>query len=276
MAPRAKPPFILLITLGILFSPPGYAAGELSYGGDFYFSWEGGDDGSGMALCGREVMPYGQNLYFLYTFYAVYSAEVDVTKSVLSGDRFILEDDAGVSCKPASAYILLDQTLFETAREYVKFVYVGDFAGECYLRAKLGEGTDARLDLGPAAADFWRMAVVTARAGTELRIAPNADAAALKKLRAGDVVYLTGRHEFYWPYPDLAWYDCVGYDEALCGDARGWLVTDDNLKRLEYVESHNGEEPPEDVNVVVKPGDFAPLFPAGAAPGASKERSNEK
>jgi len=111
------------------------------------------------------------------------------------------------------------------------------------------------LDLGPSECDFYRKGTVTAQDGVAVHVVPDYGSPVLCELRPGDTFYLTGRNSYFWPDPDLAWYDCVTFEEVICGGARGWLPSYDNKKRMEYVEKH-GKEPPDEVVKFVEAGDF--------------------
>jgi hypothetical protein len=267
--------FIIIATTTCFWASGTRAAVELDYEGGYNFYVAGTE--YGLTVHGREVTPEGQNVYVEFHFYAVHSACPDETNSLCCDDIILLENGEGVAYEPLSAHIVLNQALFETSRPFVKYKYAGDFAGPCTLVVKLGGGKTARLDMGPADYDFYRTGTVTAREGVDVRVAPNYASPVLCHLRRGDTFYFTGRNAYFWPYPDLAWYDCVDFDEVIYGGARGWLESYNNQKRLEYDEKY-GEEPPDELFQFVETGPFAPRYVAGAragTPGSGEEDINE-
>jgi hypothetical protein len=170
--------------------------------------------------------------------------------------RLLLENDKGETYEPTSVHIVVNQTLFETARLLVKYKYAGDFSGSCTLVVKLGGGKRARLDLGPADCDFYRTGTVTAEIGIDVRVAPNDHSTVVCTVGPGEKVYFTGRISFFWPDEDHAWYYCVDYEEVLFGETRGWAVSYDNTKWIDYRDKH-GKEAPEGMFVYIKEGPFA-------------------
>jgi|GEM_PF-1649162 len=247
--------YILVIAALVLLTAGTGAAVKLAPAGYYEFCVADSDEDYIVTVYGREVTPEGQNVYIGFLFYAVHSACPEETNSLCCDNLILLEDDSGVAHEPTSVHIPLNQGFYEMSRPFVKYKYVGDFAGSCRLVVKLEDGETARLDLGPAECDFYRKGTVTAQDGVAVHVVPDYGSPVLCELRPGDTFYLTGRNSYFWPDPDLAWYDCVTFEEVICGGARGWLPSYDNKKRMEYVEKH-GKEPPDEVVKFVEAGDF--------------------
>ena len=203
--------FIIVTTALCWLAPGARAAAGFHYEGDYQFS----SNGYKITVLGREVGPNSQSLYVKFSFYAVYDACEEMTNSLSCDNLLLLENEEGVAHEPASVHILLNQQLYETSQPFVKYKYLGDFAGPCKLVVKLGGGRTVRLDLGPAEYDFFRMGTVTAREGVDVHVAPNYASPVLCHLRRGDTFYFTGRNSYFWPYPDLSLYDHVEFDERV-------------------------------------------------------------
>jgi hypothetical protein len=211
----------------------------------------------GFTVHGREVTPEGQNVYVEFHFYSVNSACEEEVNSFCRDNLLLLENGTGKAYEPTSVHITVNQTLFETARLFVEYKYEGDFAGGCTLALKSGGGKRVRLDLGPADHDFYRTGTVVAQEGLDVYMAPNDRSTVLRRLDRGDTVYFTGRVSYFWPDAGQTWYYCVDYGEVFCGETRGWAVSYDNNKRLDYRDKYD-KEPPEDMFLYIKRGSFSP------------------
>jgi hypothetical protein len=249
---------LFIAALALLTAGTG-AAVNLDIVGDYEFSVAETDMDYIVTVYGREVTPEGQNVYIGFYFYAVHSACPEETNSLCCDNLILLEDDSGVAHEPTSVHIPLNQGFYESSRPFVKYKYAGDFAGSCKLVVKLGDGEIARLDLGPAEYDFYRMGTVTARDGVAVHLAPDYVSPVLCELRPGDTFYFTGRESYFWPDSEFPLNDIVNFEEVICGGSRGWLTPYDNKKRSEYVDKY-GKEPPDELIKSVEPGDFTPRY----------------
>jgi hypothetical protein len=191
--------YVLVIAALVLSASGTCATVELdnSYLGevnDYFFTVPAlEDEGYTVLVYGREVAREGQNVYLGFLFYAVHNARVEETSSLCYDNLILLENEAGVAYEPDSVHIVEDAGVYEWSLKYVKYKYVGDFAGRCTLLVKLGNGETARLDMGPAECDFYRMGTVTARDGVAVHVAPNDASPVLRELHSGDTFYYTGR-----------------------------------------------------------------------------------
>lgn len=238
---------------------------KLKYSHDYSYYLPDVDGGYVVSVYGREVTPVGQNVYVGFHFYAVHGPCPEETNSLCYDNRILLENAGGVAYEPVSVHIMLNTAVYEWARLYVKFKYVGDFAGPCKLVVKLGDGKSARLDLGPAEYDFYKMGTVGAREGIDVHVTPNYVSPVLLTLRPGDTIYYTGRESHFWPETGALWYECIDFYEVICGDVRGWFASYDGAKRSAYEEQY-GEEPEDEERAVIKWGPFAPRYvPRGRA-----------
>jgi hypothetical protein len=239
---------------------------DYSYGSDGYgFDLPDVEGGYVVSVYGREATPEGQNVYLGFNFYAVHGACPEETNSLCYDNLILLENAEGVAYEPLSTHIMLNTAVYEWARLYVKFKYVGDFAGPCELVVKLGDGDTARLDLGPAEYDFYKMGTVGAREGIDVHVAPDYVSPVLLTLRPGDTIYYTGRESHFWPGPDVLWNESVDFYEVICGDTRGWFASYDDAKRSAYEEQY-GEEAEDERRKGIDWGPFAPRYvPRGRA-----------
>lgn len=231
--------YLLIITAAFL-AAGARASVKLDYSltGDGYSFWFPENDGGYVVvLWGREATPQGQNVYLGFHFYAVHGACPEETNSLCHDNLILLENGAGVAYQPVSVHLMEDTAVYEWARKYVKFKYVGDFAGPCTLLVKLRDGRTARLDLGPAECDFYRVGTVEAREGIDVHVAPDYASPVLRELRPGDTVYFTGRESHFWPEEDTMWYERLDFFEVICDGGRGWFPVYDEAKRLEYEKS---------------------------------------
>jgi hypothetical protein len=188
--------YVLVIAALAFVTTGTRAAAKLDYHhdeNDYCFWFPDNDGGYVVKVCGREVTREGQNVYLGFHFYAVCGWCPEETNSLCYDNLILLENDAGVAYEPDSVHIVEDAGVYEWSLKYVKYKYVGDFAGRCTLLVKLGNGETARLDMGPAECDFYRMGTVTARDGVAVHVAPNDASPVLRELHSGDTFYYTGR-----------------------------------------------------------------------------------
>jgi hypothetical protein len=194
-------------------------------------------DAGVVTVVGREATPKGQDVYFKHIAY--FGGPREVINFLLQGDLFQLSDGKPGICyyDPACSTYVVEMGFHEGSNTIFKFRYIGDFSGNLDLVVRCGlertVGEKVYLDLGLADCDYYQVATVTGAKTLDLRVAPTTNAAAIKTLRRGEMFYLTGRVEYYWPPGDRSLTDVIPFYEAIYGEAEGWVAHDRTISVTE-------------------------------------------